>query len=105
MRSKCPSLTRAPDYKCPCDNERYQQFGAGGELYPRYLDLQDGRVLLTFTVRCGRTILTTNATTHHHCVNTTDGENIGLRAVLSTDHGRTFDFEHDRIIIMVQPKD
>ena len=54
-------------------------------------------------VRCGRTILTTNATTHHHCVNTTDGENIGLRAVLSTDHGRTFDFEHDRIIIKAQP--
>ena len=51
VRSKCPSLTRAPDYKCPCDNDQHQPFGAGGELYPRYLNLQDGRVLLTFTVR------------------------------------------------------
>ena len=51
VRSKCPSLTRAPDYKCPCDNDDHQPFGAGGELYPRYLNLQDGRVLLTFTVR------------------------------------------------------
>jgi hypothetical protein len=57
-----------------------------GELYPRYLKLIDGRVLLTFTVRCGRNVDGSGTPDHlHHCVNTTDGENVGLRAAFSYD--------------------
>lgn len=60
--------------------------GWTGELYPRYLKLIDGRVLLTFTVRCGRNVDGSGTPDHlHHCVNTTDGENVGLRAAFSYD--------------------
>lgn len=59
------------------------RFGYYGEMYPRFLTLQDGRLLLTFTVRS----------------NSTDGYPLGLRAILSEDDGRTWDFEHDRLII------
>lgn len=62
------------------DNGR---FGTYGEMYPRFLRLQDGRLLLTFTVRS----------------NSTDGYPLGLRALISPDDGETWDFEHDRIII------
>jgi hypothetical protein len=58
-------------------------FGHYGEMYPRFLQLNDGRLLLTFTVRS----------------NATDGHELGLRAILSNDQGRTWDFEHDRIVI------
>ena len=58
-------------------------FGHYGEMYPRFLQLQDGRLLLTFTVRS----------------NSTDDHGLGLRAILSGDEGRTWDFQHDRIVI------
>lgn len=54
-----------------------------GEMYPRFLRLQDGRLLLTFTVRS----------------NSTDGHPLGLRALISPDDGETWDFAHDRIVI------
>lgn len=59
------------------------RFGAYGEMYPRFLRLQDGRLLLTFTVRS----------------NSTDGRPLGLRAIVSPDDGETWDFAHDRIVI------
>jgi hypothetical protein len=58
-------------------------FGTYGEMYSRFLQLRDGRVLLTFTVRS----------------NSTDGHSLGLRAILSSDEGRTWDFTRDRILI------
>ncbi len=57
--------------------------GTYGEMYPRFLTLKDGRLLLTFTVRS----------------NSTDGHGLGLRAIISTDEGRTWDFNQDRIVI------
>lgn len=59
------------------------RFGTYGEMYPRFLRLQDKRLLLTFTARS----------------NATDGYPIGLRALLSYDDGETWDFEHDRLVI------
>jgi len=59
------------------------RFGTYGEMYPRFLRLADGRLLLTFTVRS----------------NSTDGYPLGLRAIISPDDGASWDFEHDRIVI------
>jgi hypothetical protein len=58
-------------------------FGTYGEMYPRFLTLKDGRLLLTFTVRS----------------NATDGHALGLRAIVSNDNGETWDFKHDRLIV------
>ncbi|MEC7565053.1 MAG: sialidase family protein [Planctomycetota bacterium] len=58
-------------------------FGGYGEMYPRFLKLKDGRLLLTFTVRS----------------NSYDGHPLGLRGLISYDDGDTWDFENDRIII------
>ena len=58
-------------------------FGTYGEMYPRFLTLKDGRLLLTFTVRS----------------NATDGHALGLRAIVSGDNGETWDFKHDRLIV------
>ena len=58
-------------------------FGHYGEMYPRFMELEDGRLLLTFTVRS----------------NSTDGHGIGLRAIISDDGGKTWNFQHDRIVI------
>jgi len=62
---------------------KHGDFGGYGEMYPRFLKLNDGRLLLTFTVRS----------------NATDGYALGLRGLLSYDDGETWDFENDRIII------
>jgi hypothetical protein len=62
---------------------KHGNFGHYGEMYPRFLKLQDGRLLLTFTVRS----------------NSQDGHGLGLRALLSSDGGDTWDFDHDRIVI------
>lgn len=59
------------------------RFGGYGEMYPRFLRLADGRLLLAFTVRS----------------NPTDGYPPGLRAIISPDDGESWDFEHDRIVI------
>jgi hypothetical protein len=59
------------------------RFGTYGEMYPRFLRLRDGRLLLTFTVRS----------------NSTDGFPLGLRALISPDDGNTWDFSCDRIVI------
>ncbi len=58
-------------------------FGQYGEMYPRFLALEDGRLLLTFTVRS----------------NSTDGHGLGLRAIVSKDGGNSWDFDRDRIVI------
>ncbi len=62
---------------------QYGTFGAGGEMYPRFLRLADGRLLLTFTVRSS----------------STDGHALGLRAIISHDDGETWDFQTDRLVI------
>ena len=59
------------------------RFGTYGEMYPRFLALEDDRLLLTFTVRS----------------NSTDGHGLGLRAILSQDQGRSWDFRRDRMVI------
>jgi hypothetical protein len=59
------------------------RFGSYGEMYPRFLRLADGRLLLTFTVRS----------------NAIDGYPLGLRAIISRDDGESWDFAHDRIVI------
>jgi photosystem II stability/assembly factor-like uncharacterized protein len=64
-------------------HRKHGTFGTYGEMYPRFLTLKDGRTLLTFTVRS----------------NPTDGHGLGLRAILSSDEGRTWDFSHDRLVI------
>lgn len=62
------------------------RFGAYGVMYPRFLQLKDGHVLLTFTVRS----------------NSTDGHALGLRAIISYDDGESWDFNHDRIVVDAQ---
>ena len=64
-------------------HHKHGTFGAYGEMYPRFLQLDENRILLTFTVRS----------------NSTDGHGLGLRAVISHDNGRTWDFQHDRMVI------
>ena len=60
--------------------------------------------MLTFTVRCGRNVDGSGTSSHlHHCDNTTDGANIGIRAVFSHDDGATFKMTTDRLIINAQP--
>ena len=59
------------------------RFGTYGEMYPRFLQLADGRLLLTFTVRS----------------NATDGHPLGLRAIVSDDEGDTWDFTNDRLVL------
>lgn len=51
-----------------------------GQMYPRVMRLQDGRLLMTFT---NRSLVPP----------------LGLRAVLSEDGGDTFNFQHDHLII------
>ena len=58
-------------------------FGTYGEMYPRFLQLQDGRILLTFTVRS----------------NSTDGHKLGLRAILNDNDGTSWNFRNDRLVI------
>jgi hypothetical protein len=53
-------------------------------MYPRFLRLKDGRLLLTFTVRS----------------NSRDGHPLGLRVIVSRDDGETWDFEHDRLVLV-----
>ncbi len=62
---------------------KFGTFGAGGEMYPRFLKLADGRLLLTFTVRSS----------------STDGHPLGLRAIVSYDDGDHWDFEADRLVL------
>ncbi len=64
-------------------HREHGNFGSYGEMYPRFLELNDGRLLLTFTVRS----------------NSTDGHAPGLRAVVSTDDGQTWNIDQDRIVI------
>jgi len=64
-------------------HREHGNFGTYGEMYPRFLQLRDGRLLLTFTVRS----------------NSTDGHGLGLRAIMSDDDGKTWDFSRDRIVI------
>ena len=59
------------------------RFGTYGEMYPRFLKLSDGRLMLTFTVRSG----------------SSDGFPLGVRAIFSDDDGDTWDFRHDRMVI------
>ena len=51
-----------------------------GQMYPRVIPLQDGRLLMTFT---NRSLVPP----------------LGLRSVLSRDGGETFDFQNDHLII------
>ena len=67
-------------------HDSHGTFGTYGEMYPRFLRLNDGRLLLTFTVRS----------------NATDGHTLGLRAIVSYDDGETWNFAHDRIVIDAQ---
>jgi hypothetical protein len=74
---ECKSLRKVAD------------FGDYGDMYPSVLRLQDGRLLLTLTVRSGQPPL-------------------GVQAVLGaeTDDGFSFDFEHDRLVLDARtPKD
>ena len=70
-----------------------EPFGEIGNLFPRFLTLHDGRLLLTFTVRA----------------NSTDGWGLGVRAVLLGDtkepvpeRGLVWAFTHDRMVIGAQ---
>ena len=58
-------------------------FGTYGEMYPRFSQLADGRLLMTFTVRS----------------NSTDDHALGLRALFSYDDGETWDVDSDRLIL------
>ena len=61
-------------------------FGTYGEMYPRFLRLGGDKILLTFTVRS----------------NATDGQPLGVRAIVSRDDGGTWDFTRDRLVIDAQ---
>ena len=101
-------------------------FGTVAEMYPNLLELSDvschdiagiwvaffsrcqrhrcgqGRLLLTFTVRCGRELVAPQDG-RYWCNGTLDGHGLGLRAVLSTDRGQSWSFEHDRLVLLEQP--
>jgi hypothetical protein len=65
---------------------KYGTFGGFGEMYFRFLRLKDERLLCTFTVRSM----------------STDGQPMGLRAVLSYDDGQTWNFDNDRLVLEYQ---
>lgn len=77
-------------------------FGEIGEMYPNILELADGRLLLTFTVRCGVTAVP-SVGGNFRCNDTHDGFGLGLRGVLSTDQGLSWAFDNDRLILQTQP--
>ena len=52
-------------------------------MYPNLLELADGRLLLTFTVRCGRKLVAPVGGMYW-CNETLDAHGLGLRGVLST---------------------
>jgi len=68
---------------CWKKHRRHGNFGHYGEMYPRFIQLKDGRLLLTFTVRS----------------NSTDGHKLGLRAIISDDNGASWNFRKDRMVI------
>ena len=57
--------------------------GIPNDYKPWIVQLANGRLLLSFTVRS----------------NSSDGHPLGLRALISPDDGETWDFAHDRIVI------
>lgn len=79
-------------WKSPDDGRTWRRhvdggrFGTYGEMYPRFLALADGRLMLTFTVRSS----------------SRDGHGLGLRAIISSEDGGAWDFVHDRIVISDQ---
>jgi len=64
-------------------HKKVGNFGTYGEMYPRFLTLEDGRILLTFTVRS----------------NPTDGHHLGLRAIFNDNDGKSWEFHNDRMVI------
>ena len=96
----------AGDYSIPEEHPHPQcaglpSFGTVGEHYGNLLELADGRLLLTFTVRCGMKI-SPKVNGKYWCNGTYDGRGLGLRGVLSTDSGVSFAFDSDRAVIMEQ---
>ena len=84
-----------------CVGKGLRTFGAIGEMYPRFTELADGRILLTYTVRCGATVFAPGQP--KLCNGTVDGHGIGMRALLSSDaEGLEWDFATDRIVLREQ---
>ena len=78
-------------------------FGGPGTMYTSMLRLHDGRVLMTYTMRCNGDSMffgaPPNATNAAACQN--DGYGSGLRALVSDNPG-TWDFRSDVIILKAQ---
>ena len=70
-------------------------------MFNRFLQLSDGRVLNTFTQRCN------GVGPHPSAIacggnGQGDGYGTGLRALVSTDEGASFDFTRDYLILSAQ---
>lgn len=99
-------------YAC---GESSVSFGGPGDMYPRMLQLADGRILLTFTKRCDPDYpprwSATAGVPHMNISNgykngypcRDDTHGTGLRALISTDpDGQKWNFETDEIILSEQ---
>ena len=92
--------TCAPTQQRQCRNATFA-FGTPGTMYSRFLQLSDGRVLNTFTQRCN------GVGPHPSAIacggnGQGDGYGTGLRALVSTDEGASFDFSRDYLILSAQ---
>jgi hypothetical protein len=90
----CPGMPHSPCETMPRQNiaNLSQTFGGLSDMYPHFLKLKDGRLLLTFTHR-----------SLDFAAND-DGWGIGLRGIISYDDGDTWDFSTDRIVINAQAR-
>ena len=96
----CDGHTCAPTQQRQCRNATVT-YGMPGTMYSRFFQLSDGRVLNTFTQRC-------NCVGPHPtsvaCGGNAqgDGYGTGLRALVSTDEGASFNFSRDYLVLSAQ---
>ena len=96
----CRSHPCAPTQQRQCSNSS-ATFGWPGTLYPHFLTLVDSRVLMTFTQRCNGVGPQPSA---NACGGNAEGDGYGtgLRGLLSTDGGASWQFERDYMVLSAQ---
>jgi hypothetical protein len=97
----CATHPCAPTQHRQCSNSSFVVFGWPGTVYPHFLELADGRVLMTFTQRCNGVGPEPSA---NACGGNGEGDGYGtgLRALLSTDAAAAWQFDRDYMILSAQ---
>ena len=103
-RSDCTDANRSSCVGSQCAG--LPHFGGIGEQYARFTDIggaSSSDLMATFTVRCNQLahggVVHPGKAKEGHCNGTLDGMGLGLRAVISSDNGKTWNFDRDRLVI------